>query len=278
MELNKRYSSCIARRAVKQGARPSVMDQAEVEKLMTGTNSSIESLHGNQNQEESNPGPSDTPSQQIRAKGKRMKWTREEYKLVLYAYYYAPEKPSETNCTTRTYKNWRNNNKDVRPHIDANKLANVRRDIVKNKRLTDEEIHKIKEEIRKDIVSESNDNTSEDTNKGKEQHLTALADNIVGKIFQCRDIVTEKMTETDTEDIAIETLEKDRTENLESTTPMLQNIEIKIIKEKILRELGIIQNTKISNRGPLHKIQNNREKSVENMYREQRSTGDLKDE
>ena len=104
MELNKRYSFRIARRAVKQGALPSVMDQAEVEKLVTGTNSPIESLHGNQNQEESNPGPSDTPSQQIRTKGKRMKWTREEYKLVLYAYYYALEKPSETNCTTRTNK------------------------------------------------------------------------------------------------------------------------------------------------------------------------------
>ena len=70
------------------------------------------------------------------------------------------------------------------------------------------------------------------------------------------------MTETDTEDIAIETLEKDRTENQESTTPMLQNFEIKIIKEKILRELGKIQNTKISNREPLHKIQNNRENQL----------------
>ena len=65
MELNKRYSSLIARRAIEQGARPSVMDQAEVEQLVTGTNSSIENLHGNQYQEESNPDPSDIPSQQI---------------------------------------------------------------------------------------------------------------------------------------------------------------------------------------------------------------------
>ena len=70
------------------------------------------------------------------------------------------------------------------------------------------------------------------------------------------------MTETDTEDIATETLEKDRTENQESTTPMLQNVEIKIIKEKILRELEKIQNPKISNREPLHKIQNNRENQL----------------
>ena len=135
MEHYKRYSSRIARRAVKQGARPSVMEQAEIEKLVTGTNFSIENLHGNQNQEESNPGPSDTPLHQIRTKGKRMKWTREDYKLVLYTYYCALEKPSETNCTTKTYKTWRNSNKDVRPYIDANKLANVRREIVKIKDL-----------------------------------------------------------------------------------------------------------------------------------------------
>ena len=70
------------------------------------------------------------------------------------------------------------------------------------------------------------------------------------------------MTETDTEDIAIETLAKDSTENLENTTPMLQNVEIKIMKEKILRELGIIQNTKISNKEPLYKIQNNKENQL----------------
>ena len=45
MEHNKRKSSRIARRAVKQGARPSVADQAGVEKLATGTNSSTESLN-----------------------------------------------------------------------------------------------------------------------------------------------------------------------------------------------------------------------------------------
>ena len=69
----------------------------------------------------------------------------------------------------------------------------------------------------------------------------------------------DKMTETDTEDIVIEKLEKDRTEKLESTTPMLQKVEIKIMKKKILRELGITQNTQISNREPLQKIQKNRE-------------------
>ena len=80
----------------------------------------------------------------------------------------------------------------------------MRRDIIKNKRLTDKEIHKIKEDVKKDITSESNDNTSEDTNKGKEQLLTASANSIVGQIFQSRDIVTDEMTEADDEDIKID--------------------------------------------------------------------------
>ena len=128
------------------------MDQAEVEKLATGTNSSTESLYGNQNQEDSNPGPSDTLSQQRRTNRKRSKWTQEEYSFVLYTYYHALEKPSGTNSTARAYEIWRSNNKDIRTYIDANKLANVRRDIIKNKRFTDIEIHNIKEEGRKKIA------------------------------------------------------------------------------------------------------------------------------
>ena len=57
-------------------------------------------------------------------------------------------------------------------------------------------------------------------------------------------------------------MEKAREENLESRTPMLQNVEIKIMKEKMLREVGIIQNAEISDRKPLHKIQNNRENQL----------------
>ena len=62
-------------------------------------------------------------------------------------------------------------------------------------------------------------------------------------------------------------MEKVREENLESRTPMLQNVEIKIMKEKILREVGIIQNAEISGRKLLHKIQNNRENQLKIEYR-----------
>ena len=44
-------------------------------------------------------------------------------------------------------------NTDVRPNIDANKLVNVRRDIVENKRLSDSELEAIKSRIRANIKS-----------------------------------------------------------------------------------------------------------------------------
>ena len=44
-------------------------------------------------------------------------------------------------------------NIDNRTNIDTNKLANVRRDIVKNKRLTDTELERIRTDIRKEHQS-----------------------------------------------------------------------------------------------------------------------------
>ena len=52
-------------------------------------------------------------------------------------------------------------NIDNRTNIDANKLANVRRDIVKNKRLTDTELEGIRTDIRKEHQSPK---TAVDTN------------------------------------------------------------------------------------------------------------------
>ena len=43
---------------------------------------------------------------------------------------------------------------------------------------------------------------------------------------------------------------RDREENLERTTPMLQNVEIKLMKERILREVAIMQNAEISDSAP----------------------------
>ena len=68
----------------------------------------------------------------------------------MIAYYQALEQPSNKNTTNRAYEIWRKDNVDNRANIDANKLANVRRDIVKNKRLTDMELERIRIDVRKE--------------------------------------------------------------------------------------------------------------------------------
>ena len=151
-----------------------------------------------------------------------MKWTREEYKHVLYAYYYALEKPSETNCTARTYKIWRSNNKDIRTYIDSNKLANVRRDIIRNKRLTDAEIHHIKEEVRKEINNESKENALEETSIDKEQLPTPPADDIAVQICENRGPIVDEINEGETEQITIEAMNEEGTDNPENIAPELK--------------------------------------------------------
>ena len=65
-------------------------------------------------------------------------------------YYQALEQPSNKNTTNSAYETWRKDNVDNRANIDANKLANVRRDIVKNERLTDMELERIRVDVKKE--------------------------------------------------------------------------------------------------------------------------------
>lgn len=60
------------------------------------------------------------------------------------AYYIATLNPSETSATSETYNIWRHRNPEKGIYLDANKLANSRRDIIKNKRLTAVELDSIK--------------------------------------------------------------------------------------------------------------------------------------
>ena len=95
--------------------------------------------------------PSQRPSsytQRKSSKGTRQKWTREEYKQVMEVFYKATNNPSETNTTKAAYNIWRLQNPTERPNLDANKLANVRRDIIKSKRLTEMELETIRANVR----------------------------------------------------------------------------------------------------------------------------------
>ena len=81
---------------------------------------------------------------------KKKKWTREEHKEVMYCFYYALEKP-QTNSTEDTFLTWcsRNSDSDKIDGMDANKLANIRRYIMRSKKITDMEIELIKEQVKR---------------------------------------------------------------------------------------------------------------------------------
>ena len=157
-----RISYRIARRAGYQGARPSVSDQAEVEKLATDL-PSRENVDGNSNgsySQQSPPAAVSSPICNQQTKGKRHKWTREEYKEVMLCYYKAQAEPLKDNITKETYRIWRQRNPNARPNMDANKIASQRRYIEKNNKLTTIEIDQIKVYIEQESRY-MNENTNE---------------------------------------------------------------------------------------------------------------------
>ena len=121
-------------------------DQAEVEKSATDLPSQ-EAIDVNSSgrftQQSSSAVPSPICNQETNVK--RCKWTREEYKEVCY--YKAQAEPTKDNITKETYRIWWQRNPNVRPNMDANKIASQRRYIEKNKKLTAIEIDQIKAQI-----------------------------------------------------------------------------------------------------------------------------------
>ena len=100
MNTEKRNSCRIARRADQQGARPSARNQAEVEKCATGTNSPHpQAPEDNQNENSTQAGSLAADNMNYPKKQTRQKWTRDEYKQVMTAYYQAILEPSEENNT-----------------------------------------------------------------------------------------------------------------------------------------------------------------------------------
>ena len=69
---------------------------------------------------------------------------------MMLCYYKAQAEPMKDNTTKETYRIWRQRNPNVRPNMDANKIASQRRYIEKNKKLTAIEIDQIKAQIERE--------------------------------------------------------------------------------------------------------------------------------
>ena len=227
MNNSKKSLSCrIARRADQQGARPPTRNQAGVEKSTTGTTSPNNDLAGNLTENFSQQGPPDTEdTSRNNEKASRQKWTREEYIQVMTAFYEAELTPVEGSNTEQTYKLWREKHPESRPAMDANKLANVRRDIIRKKRLEDTTLQQLQNAIIEEVERQNIDNNSNDVEETEMQHET-----IVNEAPN-----TETLGRTNTNDSA-------------------PTDEINEISEKITIRLEELKHQKLSDRIQLPKI------------------------
>ena len=264
MQTRSKTTCCIDRRAVKKGSRPPVANQAGIEKSVTRVGTSQpQSLENHQNRSITNIGTPDSTPQTMppKEKKKRQKWTREDYKQIMFSFYKALDQPGKNN-TEQTYEIWRGivgNN--VRNYLDANKLANVRRDIQKNNRLTNAEIRELKEriaterQVNEELANELNHKGDEeepeinnrDPFSANVEIIRLSEEEISAQIDSIRMGKPDKENQTETSNDIAE--EKTDTEFLSG-----HEEDILIAKEEILRELGKAEYTEISARKQLPKI------------------------
>ena len=147
MKRSTRSKSChIACRMDKQGARPPVSDQTGVQNLATGSKSPV---NNRQETAHTRPSPNNDPSvintnNVTKTKNNKQKWSRDEYREVIESYYTATFFPSKKSNTIETYEIWREKNPTARPNMKSNKLATMRRIILKNKYLSEMQIDEMK--------------------------------------------------------------------------------------------------------------------------------------
>ena len=140
-------------------------------------------------------------------------------------------------------------------YIDANKLANVRRDVMKKKRLTDAELQKIKNEV-KTVIKKIKENVvvteqAESESEDKEIFVGFDSEREPVMLKECKVVV---------EDLLCDTQERNDIHNEDQNNInkddefIAKNFdEISKLKENILNELSNLRHTEIKEREPLKK-------------------------
>ena len=105
----------------------------------------------------------------------------------MYCFYYALEHPSEFSTTQKAF---RKRNENTKTYLDANKLLNVRRNII-NKRLTDAETIMIEDSFkaaRNEKVNPKADNTETEL-EGNETFCSFDSEDEAADLKDCKGIV-----------------------------------------------------------------------------------------
>ena len=164
------------------------------------------------------------------------------------AFYQALKEPKD-NTTKQTYELWRQKVGEHVSYIDANKLVNVRRDIMKKNRLTAAEIEEIKMKIRQPINTEQQN--PEDAKVRLENLTPEQLENTIEQVRQGNEI----------NNINQPVQQEERFE--ENETFAVENQEaIEEIKIEILEEFFKTQNMNIEKRQPLLKLETNKKNKL----------------
>ena len=133
---------------------------------------------------------------------------------------------------------WRKQHPDVPPQIDANRLANVRRDIIKNHRLSETELNTIKERVRSKV-----------SNIDENCCMTNIYGNINKPFHEISNVSQQKHHEV-LNDVEIAGLESPEVIQTNYFNDELVNS----IRDKILQKWAILKEESIEKRNALPKI------------------------
>ena len=271
MQTRSKTSCCIDRRAVEKGSRPPVMtNQAGIEKLATVLASSEnKDLDGHLNKSKSIPSPLNSPPKKP-TKAKREKWTREDYREVMYAFYLASKMPSE-GLTKDSYRIWRERNVGKRAYLDANKFSNVRRQILRNNLLTPVELEEIRQQVNIDIEDMNDQNpVVREEGVNEIENILERQPKVAVNMLSMKE-VTETISDVQAGKYSANNLQK------EPEIPSKHNVQDDLVKEvhlqeitetktEILNEYMKIKQTKMQDREQLLKIsRNNQNKKMINI-------------
>ena len=92
----------------------------------------------------------------------------------------------------------------------------------------------------------------------KDLPSTTATGNTVRQIIENEDTVAKEANDVETEQITVEEMGQEMSENPESITPNFHTNDVEIMRQNILRELGIVQNIEMNKREILHQIQSNK--------------------
>ena len=185
------------------------------------------------------------------------------------AYYKAQLNPTQP-ITKESYRLWRLNNPDIRPDYDATLLSNVRRYIIKNNKLTQHELNKLRTEAQKQLQTETLHNPTlpseepEDNSQVNQPDIgnaipTQCPNNIdqqekMGVCARHSEIDTNQAPSTD----AFVGYGENNTYRDQCDPENDTSDETAEINEEIMKRFHIVKETNIDERESLPKIANNK--------------------